>query len=211
MVTLYKRSTLRLAAGKYSFATLKMGERSNLLGDRKGVDVRIVGELHMANHAGIAAQGDDAKARDFTIAVAGRDPTTIGGSSLGVPDNRVTPTTVVSIGKESRVHALLVAPHGTIWLAEESSVKGALAGFDIVAGERVHAEFENGFLIATRSNRIATAPRILATGVDPDASKAPLVGPVPSAARVALSIGLPVRRSARTQVFCEQVSDPKEP
>ena len=83
-VVLHEHSTLRLAAGKYTFASVKMGEDCKLLGDvgavnrdkreRSGVDVRIVDGLQMAEHAQIAPHDDDdTKAQDFTIAVAGSD------------------------------------------------------------------------------------------------------------------------------------------
>ena len=83
-ITIEEHGTLRLAAGRYTFASVKMGEDSKLLGDvgavnrdkreRSGVDVRIVDGLQMAEHAQIAPHDDDdTKAQDFTIAVAGSD------------------------------------------------------------------------------------------------------------------------------------------
>jgi hypothetical protein len=59
-LTIEEHGTLRLAAGRYTFASVKMGEDSKLLGERtaadvraSGLDVRIVGELQMGEHAKI--------------------------------------------------------------------------------------------------------------------------------------------------------------
>ena len=214
-VTLEEHSTLRLAAGRYTFASVKMGEHSKLLGERvgvdtrsTGVDVRIVNGLQMAEDSRIGPEWDDAKARDFTISVAGSDPAKINDPALGPPTSRVTPTTVVSLAKEAKIHALLAAPHGTIWMAEESGGKGAYAAFDIVLGERVEVEFESGFPVSPAGQQGAQQLHGY-FAVDPDSTLAPLIGAVPADANVALAIGLAVRDPAGLKTLIQQISDPK--
>src|SRR5271157_5200722 len=203
-VRLGHHSTLKLSTGRYTFASVSMEEESKMLGERGGEDVRIVGGLWMEQHAEIAPHWDDAKAKDFTIEVAGSDPTEV------LAGTRLTPTTVVSMGREARVHGLLAAPHGTVWMADEAGVKGAVAGFDIVAEERVHAEFESGFPVSAPGQQGSQQLHGY-YGMFPDSGLAPLVGPVPQNTLVPLAIGLPVRDAAGLQTFAAQVSDPTNP
>ena len=207
-VVLHEGGTLRLEAGRYVFASLKMGERSQLLGERGGVDLRIVNGLQMREHAKIEPHWDDAKAKDFTIAVAGGDPATIADPALGPPTNRMTPTTVVSIGREARIHGLLAAPHGTIWMAEEAHGKGAFAGFDIVTGEHVEVEFESGFPVSAPGQQ---GSQQLHGYVKGPMSSAPLIGPVPQNEILNVAVGLPHRDPNGLAAFIGQVTNPKSP
>ena len=216
-VVLHEHSTLNLAAGRYTFASVKMDEDSKLLGERgnadtrvNGLDVRIIHGLQMGSHARIEPHWDDAKAKDFTISVAGSDPVTIDDPAMGPPTTRLTPTTVVSMDKEAHIHALLAAPHGTIWMAEESGGKGAFAASDIVLGEHVEVEFESGFP-ASASGQQGSQQLHGYFAVDPGSDLAPLVGPVPADTTVYLAIGLPVRDAAGLKTLIKQVSDPKSP
>jgi len=210
-VKLGHESTLKLAAGKYTFASLRMEEKSKLFAERdngkpsvSGVDLHIIGELWMENHSDIAPHWDDAKAKDFRIEVAGNDPVAV------TPGTRLTPTTIVSIGSESNLHALLAAPHGTVWMAEEVEIKGAVAAFDIITGEKVKGEFESGFPVSEPG---AQGSQQLHGyyGMTADSALAPLVGPVPQTDLVHLAIGLPVRNPVGLQTLADQVSDPKNP
>jgi hypothetical protein len=211
-VRLGHECTLKLAAGRYTFASVRMGERSRILGERGardqraaevvGVDVHILGELWMGEHAQIGPEWGGATARDFTIEVGGSDPEEV------TRGTRLTPTTVVSLGPEARVHALLAAPHGTVWMADEAGVRGAVAAFAIVAEERLRAQFESGFPVAPPDAQ--GSQRLHGYfGVNPDPSVAPLVGPVAANTEIALAIGLPVRDPAGLQSLVKQVSDPK--
>jgi hypothetical protein len=212
-VKLGHESTLKLAPGKYTFASLRMEEKSKLFAERggdhgkptvSGVDLHIIGELWMEHHSDIAPHWDDAKAKDFTIEVAGNDPVVV------TPGTRLTPTTIVSIGHESNLHALLAAPHGTVWMAEDVEVKGAVAAFDIITGEKVKAEFETGFPVSapdTQGSQQLHGYYRMA----PDSALAPLVGPVAQSDLVHLAIGLPARDPAGLQTLADQVSDPKNP
>jgi len=216
-VVLEDHSTLRLAAGGYTFASIKMGGDSKLLGDRGGVDTRISGlnvniihGLQMGEEAKIEPQWDDAKAKDFTISVAGSDPVRIDDPASGPPASRLTPTTVVSMAKEAKIHGLLAAPHGTIWMAEGSGGKGAFAAFDIVLAEHVEVEFESGFS-ASAPGQQGSQQLHGYFAVEADPSVAPAVGPVPADTKVALAVGLPVTNPAALQTFIQQVSDPHSP
>jgi len=205
-IKLGHHSTLKLAPGTYTFASLRMEEGSEMLGERThatdSVDLRIVGELWMERHAEIEPHWDDAKARNFTIEVTGSDPTVI------TPGTKLTPTTIVSLGHESKIHALLAAPHGTVWMGDEFKLKGAIAAFDIVAGEQVKVEFESGFPVAPPGSQ-GTQQLHGYYGMTPDSALAPLVGPVPQTDFVHLAIGLPATNAAGLQTLAAQVSDPK--
>ena len=209
-VKLGPHSELRLAAGKYTFANLKMDEDSKLLGDRggadkrgggSGVDVHIVGGMWMGDEAQIGPRDDDAKAKDFTIEVAAADP---GSCNC---DDGLGPRDIVTIGNEAHVHALLAAPHGTVRMVHEARLKGAIAGFDIVTEEKVHAEFESGFPVSPPGSHGSQQLHGY-FGPPPDPGVAALAAPVPASTVVNLSIGLPVRDPAGLQTFINQVSDP---
>jgi hypothetical protein len=215
-VTLEQHSTLRLAAGRYIFTSVKMSEHSKMVGERGGVDTRntgvdvgIVNGLQMGEDTKIEPEGHEVKARDFTISVAGSDPTKINDPAFGPPTSRTTLTTVVSMAKEAKIHGLLAAPHGTIWMAEESGGKGAFAAFDIVLNEHVEVEFESGFLVSAPGQHGSQSLHGY-FGVD-DPRIAPLIGPVPADTNVALAIGLPVRDPAGLQTLIKEISDPKSP
>lgn len=206
--------TLTLSPGRYTFASIRMEEKSRIWaergsGDRRGgggngVDVRVLGELWMNRRAEIAPHWDDARAKDFTIEVVAGDPAEV------TPGTRLTPTTVVSMGEEARIHALLAAPHGTVWMAEEAKVKGAVAAYAIVAEERVRAEWESGFAVAPPDQQGSQQLHGYFS-VNPDPAVAPLAGPVAAGTPISLAIGLPVRDPAGLKTFIKQVSDPKSP
>src|ERR1035441_3092401 len=123
VVTLLHKSELWLAEGIYTFASVKMDEDSTLLADPGGVDVRIVGRLWMDREAKIAPQGPCPEARNFTIFVADSDPVVRGKDGAdAAKDPSIASTPVVVIGEEAHVHALLAAPHGTIWMADKARV-----------------------------------------------------------------------------------------
>lgn len=216
-VVLKEHSTLRLAAGNYIFTSVKMGKDSKLLGDRGGVNartrgqnVRIVNGLQMGEDARIKPSWDDAKAADFMISVAGSDPVKMQDSMLASPKTRMAPTAVVSMAKEAKIHGLLAAPHGTIWMAEGSGGKGAFAAYDIVLSDHVEVEFESGFSTSAPGQRGSQQLHGY-FAVEPDPSLAPIAGPVPADTKVALSFGLSVRDPAGLKAFIKQVSDPKSP
>ena len=201
LVTLEHHSKLELAPGKYIFVSVRMEEESEWAGEHGPVDAQMVQGLWMGRHAKIGPHFDDAKAKDFTIEVAGSDPTTVQGTT------RLTPTTVLSIGKEARIHALLAAPHGTVWMAEDAEVKGAIAAFDIVVGARTHAELESGFAVSA-PGRQGSQQLHGYYGLHPDPSVAPLMGAVPADTAIEIAIGLPVRNPKGLKTFIKAASDP---
>lgn len=209
-VTLLYESELWLAAGKYVFANLKMDENAKLLADPGGVDLRIVGSLWTDVRARIATHRDDAKAKDFVIAIAGSDtppaakPAGVDTAGAGSPSGAVA-----VIAEEAHIHALLAAPHGTVLLGKRAWLKGAIAGFDIEVCEDAHLEFESGFAVSPQGQR--GSQQLHGYFGVPDPSIAPLVGPIPVDTVIGLAIGLPVRDPAGLQAFIKQVSDPKNP
>ena len=204
-VTLLYESELWLAAGKYVFASVKIDEQAKLLADPGGVDVRIVGGLWTDKKARIAPHREEAKAKEFSLAVAGSDDEGNENDSQG----SVAPRPVVVIGEEAHVHALLAAPHGTVVLRNRVRVKGAVAGFDIKVCDDVHAEFQSGFPVSPQGQQ--GSQRLHGYFGVPDSIIAPLVGPIPVETKISLAIGLPVRDPNGLKTFLKQVSDPKDP
>ena len=222
-VVIEEHGTLRLAAGAYTFTSVKMGGDSKMVGERSGMvehgnvdtrasglSVRIVNDLQMGEEAKIEPAWDDAKAKDFIISVAGSDPIKIEDPAFAPPATMLTPTTVVSMAHKAKVHGLLAAPHGTIWMAEHAGGKGAFAAFDIVLGEDVEVEFESGFP-ASMSGQQGSQQLHGYFAVNPNPNIAPLVGPVPADTKMHLAIGLSVKNPAGLQTFIKQMSDPKSP
>jgi hypothetical protein len=206
-VTLLYESELWLAAGKYVFTDLKMDERSQLLADPGGVDLRIVGGLWTDRHARIATHREEAAARNFVITVAGTDQAAVDRETGAGPAGTGEPPETVVIGEEAHVHALLAAPHGTVVLGERAKVKGAVAGFDIEVCEGAHAEFESGFPAFEPGQH--GSQRLHGYFGVPDPKLTPLVGPVPAETKIGLAIGLPMRDPAGLNALIKEVSDPK--
>lgn len=219
-IALLYNSELWLSAGKYVFASLRMDEGAKLLADPGGVDLGIVGSLWTDKRARIAPHREEARARDFSIAVAGSDETETKGSdgaspnSAGREQDAANPgeahsahRPAVVIGEEAEIHALLAAPHGTVQLRDHARVKGAVAAFDIDVCENVHAEFQSGFPVNPQGQQ--GSQQLSGYFGVPDPSVAPLVGPVPNGTAISLAIGLPVRDPAGLATFIASVSDPK--
>jgi Pro-kumamolisin, activation domain len=212
-LTLLYESELWLAPGRYTFASVRMDERAKLLGEYGTVEVEISGRLWTDREARIGPRDEDGPAEHFTIAVAGDDTapanwegagdraTGRGGELIG------SHAPVVEIAAEARIHALLAAPHGTVSLGDRAMITGAVAGFDIVAGDGVHAEFQCGFPAASAGGH--GSQQLSGYFGVPAPSVAPLVGPVPGSTQVHLAVGLPVRDAAGLESFIAQVSDPK--
>jgi len=211
-ITLLYESELWLAAGTYTVAAVKMDEKSRLLGDPGGVVLRIVETLWMDRGATIGPHHQDTPARDFSIVVAGTDNfdnREDDDEKEIVSEQQTACQQVVVIGEEAHVHALLAAPHGTVVLKEHVRVKGAIAGFDIIACGDVHAEWQNGFPVSVKGQQGSQQLNGY-VGV-PGKYVGPLVGPVPADTLIPLAIGLPVRNPAGLTTFNSQVSDPKSP
>lgn len=230
-ITLLFESELWLAAGKYVFSSLKMDEHSKLLADPGVVEVGIVGGLWTDKKARIAPHREEAKAKDFTLSVAGSDyqltdyatqgtstqRTTQGTPAHGDPAQSTSKSTegtktvrpVVVIGEEAHIHALLAAPHGTVLLHDRVHLCGAVAAFDIDVCENVHAEFQSGFPVSPQGQQ--GSQQLHGYFGVPTANPSNLVGPVEVDTKISLAIGLPVRDPAGLRTFINQVSDPKSP
>jgi hypothetical protein len=115
-VTLLYASEVWLAAGDYIFASLKMDEHSKLLADPGGVDLRIVDGLWTDKRVRIGTHRDEEAARDFMITVAGSDASAATKDGAGTDkENSVTGVPIAIIAEEAQVHALIAAPHGTVY------------------------------------------------------------------------------------------------
>jgi hypothetical protein len=201
-LTMLHESKLWLAAGTYMFSSIRMDEHSRLRALPGGVNVGVTGNLWTDRKAVIGMVGDEAKARHFMISVAGTD---ISADA----DRRITASAAVVIGDEAEVHALLAGPHGTVEIGRGVRIKGAIAGFDIVAHEEVHAEFQSGFPVSPQGQQ--GSQRLSGYFGVPAPSLAPLVGPVPQDTQIWLAIGLPTRDASGLNALIKQVSDPKSP
>src|SRR5580704_3978727 len=139
-LTMLYESELWLAAGAYVFASIRMDEHARMFALPGGVSVGVIGGLAADSRARIALHREDAKASDFAIFVAGGDL-----ADAQAKEEAAASTPAVEIGEEVHLHALLAAPHGTARVKCGAQIKGAVAAFDIIAEDRVHAEFQSGF------------------------------------------------------------------
>ena len=201
-LTMLYESELWLAAGTYVFSSIKMDEHARLFALPGGVSVGIVGGLWTDRNARIVLHREDAKANQFTISVAGSDPTDV---TRDQKQSAASKPAVV-VGEDAHLHALLAAPHGTVQLKSGSRIKGAVAGFDIAADDNVHAEFQSGFPVQPAGQQ-GTQQLSGYFGVPTPAL--PLIGPVPQDAQISLAIGVPVRDPNGLNDLIKQVSDPK--
>jgi hypothetical protein len=203
-LTMLYESELWLAAGTYVFSSIKMDEHARLFALPGGVSVGVVGRLWTDRNARIVLHREDAKANEFTISVAGSDPSEV--TSDRQPSAASKP--VVVIGEDVHLHALLAAPHGTVQLNCGGRIKGAVAGFDIVADDNVHAEFQSGFPVQPAGQQ---GSQQLSGYFGVPTPALPLIGPVPQDTQISLAIGLPVRNPNGLNDLIKQVSDPKNP
>jgi hypothetical protein len=199
-LTMLYESELWLAAGTYVFSRIRMDEKARLFALPGGVSIGVVGSVWTDRFARIVVHGEDAKASRFTISVAGNDLAEVNAD--GAPGES---TPVVVIGEEAHVHALLAAPHGTVQLKCGARIKGAVAAFDILAEDRVHAEFQSGFPVRPAGQQ---GSQKLSGYFGVPAPAPALLGPVPQDTEMLLSIGLPVRNPKGLNDLIKQVSDP---
>jgi hypothetical protein len=202
-LTMLFKSELWLAAGSYVFSGIKMDEHARLFALPGGVSIGVLGGLWTDRDARIVLHREDAKADQFTISVAGSDSEE--KTSDQEKQNEATKPVVV-IGEEVHLHGLLAAPHGTVQLKCGARIKGAVAAFDIVVEDKVHAEFQCGFPIQP-AGRQGSQQLTGYFGVPSPAL--PLLGPVPQQTQISLAIGLPVRNPSGLNDQIKQVSDPK--
>ena len=197
-------SELWLAAGSYVFSAIRMDEHARIFALPGGVSVGILGGLWTDREARIVLHREDGKASHFTIFVAGSD------RSAPTSDQQQAgpPQPAVIIGENAHLHGLLAAPHGTVQINCGARLKGAVAGFDIVVEDRVHAEFQSGFPVHPPGQQ-GSQQLTGYFGVPTPAR--PLLGPVPQDTQISLAIGLPVRNPAALSDQIKQVSDPKNP
>jgi subtilase family serine protease len=197
-------SELWLAAGTYVFSSIRMDKHARLFALPGGVNVGVTGSLWTECGARIVLHREDAKAMQFIISVAGSDQSEI------KPDNQQNAAAQPSvvIGDETHVHGLMAVPHGTALIKCGARIKGAVAAFDIVAEDNVHAEFQSGFPVDPPRQQ---GSQQLTGYFGIPAPAPPLIGPVPQDTQISLAIGLPVRDPAALNDQIKQVSDPKNP
>ena len=135
-ISLGKNAVLRLEAGPYQAASVSLGDGARLeaIGP---VVLRIQGKLDATNDAFIgAASGSTLTARDVRIEVNG-----INGTSGGLGAD----PKAANFGNHSEVHALVLAPNGTLITRSTVRVFGALLGQDVDVGEFTQVVYEDGF------------------------------------------------------------------
>ena len=201
-LTMLYKSELLLAAGIYVFSGIRMDEHASLVALPGGVHVGVTGSLWTDCKASIRPLGDEAKAKHLVVSVAGGDIRTDS-------NQQVTTSPAVVIADEVELHALLAAPHGTVQIGCGAQILGAVAAFDIVAGENVRAEIQSGFSVSPEGQQ--GSQKLSGYFGVPAPSLAPLIGPVPQDTQVFLAIGLPVRDALKLTDMIKQVSDPKSP
>src|SRR5215468_2203828 len=161
--------SLVLNPGDYVFSSATIAD---------GANVTSVGEVRMviADYltAGRGARlhpQSDQPPDQLVVSVSGTDET------VGRP--------AISFGEHAQVRALLNAPHGTVSLADHVEAAGAVAGFDIACGRSVRIRHAAGFPQDPPSEH-GSQQLTGSYGVPAGPGTAPLVGPVPGDAAVAL-------------------------
>lgn len=203
-LTMLYESELWLAAGNYVFSSIKMDEHARLFALPGGVSVGVVGSLWTDRNARIVLHREDALAKQFIISIAGSDQF----EATSDQQQSAVSTPVVVIGEDVHLHALLSAPHGTVQLKCGTRIKGGIAGFDIVAEDNVHAEFQSGFPVNPPGQQ---GIQQLTGYFGIPIPARPLLGPVPQDTEISLAIGLPIRDPGALTGEIKRVSDPKSP
>jgi hypothetical protein len=182
--------SLVLNPGKYTFPTMSIGSHATVA-SAGPVAVMVANYLTAGRKARLYPLFDKS-AGQLQVFVAGTDPDT------------TIPT--VSFGKHAEVRALIDAPHGTVALADQVCVTGAVAGFAIVTGQEVLAGYNTGFQERSPGQ---SGSQLLsgAYGVPPGTDTAPVVGAVPADTGISLSIGLPIRDNVGLQALIASVSE----
>jgi Pro-kumamolisin, activation domain len=202
-LTMLYESELWLAAGTYVFTSIKMDEHARLFALPGGVMVGVVGGLWADPGAKIVLHREEAKADHFQIFVAGGDAQITNNQSGSAP-----PVSAVVLSEESHLHALLATPHGTVLVKCGARINGAVAAFDIIGEDRVHAEFQSGFAEQPAGQK---GSQQLSGYFGVPTPMPSLIGPVPQETQISLAIGLPVRDASGLNARIQQVSDPKNP
>jgi hypothetical protein len=178
--------TVFLKPGTYSFASVTLADRAQLVANGGGVTtVLVAGQLSAGTHVTLSALAGGAG--NLVVFVAGND-----GAKKAV-----------TIGTYASIVALVAAPHGTLSLGDHTDATGAYAGFDVAVGEAVVLTYQKGF-----SPPPANPPQQLSGYVTPEIAAAPIVGPVPQATVLHLAIGLELADRAGLVQKVHDVSDP---
>jgi hypothetical protein len=191
--TLGVEGVLALNPGIYRVDKVRVGDGGRIVAITGDVHLIVAGTFSVGRHAAIYPDFD-LPARQFRISVAGYD------ASEGHP--------AASIGEQSRVRALLAAPHGSLSLADHVRATGAFAAFDIAAGEDVRVKFEDGFPGREPGQN---GSQQLSGYLNAPILDAPVVGPVPASQVISLAIGLPAQSPAAMKQAAHDLADPTSP
>jgi hypothetical protein len=192
--TLTDDGVLLLDPGTYSFASVTLGRRAELQAKPGGATtVYVAGALSVGPGAQVFPLRQTAAS--LAISVAGSDGP--GGSPPAV-----------SISAGSRIVALVSAPHGTLSLGDEVLATGAFAGFDVRVGSGALAIFQDGFSTAAAYPH---GQQALTGELPAGIRNVPVVGAVPGAQNVTLTIGLPLTHQAELQALIANLYDPTSP
>jgi Pro-kumamolisin, activation domain len=178
---------LVLAPGAYSFADVTLAPQAQLLSNAGVVSIQVAGRLTTGQGSIIEGSVAD----ELAVSVSGNDG--------------ATGTSAVTIGPNSLIAGLVVAPHGTISFGNAVVATGAFAAFDIRVGQDCVVTFQTGLSAS------AQGQQALSGYVTPPIAGAPVVGPVPQSTVINLAIGLPVQDPAALATTVQQLSDPTSP
>ena len=149
-VTLGLNSKLRVSGGINQFGQLQMGQGSRLE-VLASTELRILGRLSAAQSSFVGAgTGVTLSARDIRIEISGANGG--GGQPLDVPS-------AASWGEQAELHAVVLAPNGTIRLDQSARAFGALAGRDVLVGSWRPSPSKMGFRTVQRAATTLTLAR----------------------------------------------------
>jgi probable HAF family extracellular repeat protein len=131
------KATLILTGGTYHVEDLIVGSNQSKVLFRGPTELIIKNHLRSGVNAFIGPEkGADISAKDIRIYVKG-----IHGKTGKCDANHKTAV----IGKHNTVTANIYVPHGTLWIKQDSSIKGAFIAKDVEIGEDVQVTLDSAF------------------------------------------------------------------
>jgi hypothetical protein len=182
-------ATVLLDPGTFSFHSLTLGAHAGCGAGKGDVVVEVTESVETGDSATIGTTL--ASAKSFALFVAGRD----------------TKRDAVQLGPKTQVHALVAAPHGTLFMDDGVEAIGAFLGFDVLVGDSVSVKFQDGF---TNGGPKGKQP-VAGNSANPLDGSFAVLGPAPATDDVHILVALSGPDRAGQTDYANRVSDPDDP